>query len=157
MASLYNIVQADLDFSEIRLKQLTDDAATTIDTAKVDRAIAAAEKELHLYVAPFYEVPLRTDADAVPDGVGEKLIAAARWFLMQNRAEMLRGDSDEGKQWEARRKEHLAWLGEISDPDKRKRRLIAGAVEKGGTETRGGTATVVSDVPFFGSSTGGFF
>jgi phage gp36-like protein len=157
MAGNYGIVQADLRFSALRLKQLTDDAGATIDSTKVDGAIVAAEEEFHVYVEPYYAVPVRTSAAAVPSGVKQKLIESARWFLMQHRAELMRNGEDEGQQWEKRRKEHLEWLREISEPDPRKRRLIAGAVETGSTVTSGGTATVVSDAPFFGGSTGGFW
>lgn len=154
MAGNYGITQSKLRFSDERLKQLTDDAGATINTTKVDDAILAAEQEFHLYAGVYYATPVRTSAAAIPEGLEQKLIEAARWFLMQNRPEFLRSDDDEGAQWETRRKEWMKYLERISDARAEQRLPVPGAVERSGQTARGGTASIVSDEQFFTSTTG---
>jgi phage gp36-like protein len=117
--------------SDQRLIQITDDAGSgSIDTAKVDDAITAAEAEFHLYAGVYYTTPVRKSDNTIPQGIREKLLDATAWRLMQRRPEFLRGSEDEGKMWADRRAEVLAWYEAIAASDPKKKLPIAEAVEK---------------------------
>lgn len=155
MPGSYSIVQGDLRFSDDRLKQVTDPNGVAIATPLVDAAIVAAEEEFHLYAGIFYAVPVRKSDGSTPTGIKQKLINAARWYLMQNRPEFLRGDSDEGKLWEKARKEWTDWLESIAaaNSEGKPRLPIPGAVETSTLVARDGEAEVQADAVFFEADT----
>lgn len=135
-----------------RVIQLTNDANTgTVDQANVDEAILSAEAELHLYAGVYYATPLRLeDGTTVPPGIKELLADSTCWRLMTRRPEFMRNTNDEGDYWESRRKEVVAWLKSIADPDARDRLLIPGAKKpSAAVEPRGGASTVETDDPRF--------
>ncbi|MGZ5445272.1 MAG: phage protein Gp36 family protein [Thermoanaerobaculia bacterium] len=148
MPSAYDITVDDLmaGLSEERLRDLTDDAnAGSIDPVIADAAVLEAEDELHFRVEPYYVTPLATSAGPAPKGVKAFVVRSARWYLAARRPEVMQGE--EGKYWEARRKEVIEELDAISDPDARKRRQIAGAIAAP-TETEfksAGSSRVTSD------------
>jgi phage gp36-like protein len=157
MASSYSVTQADLRFSDTRLKQITDDAGQTIDATVVEEAILAAEEEFELYAGVYYSLPVRDGSGNQIAGLRRKIADAARWFLITRRTEALRNDEDEGEQWSARRKEWVRWLEQIGEADSKKRLMIPGAAEKSDAPARGGEAEVVGDdVVFSVESLGGF-
>ena len=79
------IVQADLlaQLSNAQLIQLTDDAKTgSVDTDKVDKAIADAEAEVNGYVATKHSVPL---ASPIPDLIKKLAIDITIYNLYRRR------------------------------------------------------------------------
>jgi phage gp36-like protein len=158
VASSYNINEAAivkrLGFQ--RVVELTNDTAgaTTIDSAVLDEAIAAAEAEFHLYAGVYYVVPVRDGSNNIPPGIREKLIELVAWRLMNRRPHMLAGDDNsERKLWSGVRSSIDAWFNAISTADPKSRKPIPGAlaISIEGDAARGGGVLVDAEESQFGA------
>jgi len=90
-------------FGELELEQLTDrDGIGKIDTAVLDRAIAAADAEINARVKKQYTVPL----SPVPEIINLKACDITRYFLHDGRAT---------EQVEKRYRDAIAFLKDVRD------------------------------------------